>query len=87
VEALQTLAKHRSIALIAKALGCVNHPTRVDPEQVAVIRKVVDRAQRKAIDHRGHPFRYGRGFPAFSAAVVNVSAAVPSIFLGRWMPL
>jgi hypothetical protein len=45
VEALQPGAQHRSVALAQHAAGDVHDATRVDPEEVAIEREVVDRAR------------------------------------------
>jgi hypothetical protein len=53
VEALQPFAQHRAVPLLQKASSDVDHSARVDPEEVPVVRKVVDRAKREAVDDGG----------------------------------
>lgn len=48
---LQPRAQHRAIDLIKQALGDVDNPIRRDPEQVAIVGQVVDRAQRDPVDN------------------------------------
>ena len=44
METLQTFAQHRSVTLVPKTSGDVNCTPRVDPEQVAVVGKVMNGA-------------------------------------------
>jgi hypothetical protein len=53
MEALQSGSQHRPVGLASKPVGDVHDAARVDPEQVAIEREVVDRAQGEAVHHRG----------------------------------
>src|SRR6185312_7469780 len=57
VEALQALSEHWAIDLPAKA-GCdMNDPAWIDSQDVAVVGKMVNRAQRESVDDRGDASR------------------------------
>jgi len=45
MEFLQAAAQHRSVDLVEETLRDVDDSSRADPEQVAVVREVVDGAQ------------------------------------------
>ena len=45
MEALKPFAQHRSVVLGTEPTSDVDHSARIDAEQVAVVRKVMDRAQ------------------------------------------
>jgi hypothetical protein len=53
VEALETLPKHGTIDLSAQPWCDVDDATRVDAQDIAIVGKMVDRAERQAIDDRG----------------------------------
>jgi hypothetical protein len=52
VKALQPRLKHRPVDLAQQTAGDVHDALRIDAEQVAVEREVMDRAQREAVDNR-----------------------------------
>jgi hypothetical protein len=55
VEALQAGAQHRAVGLVEHAPGDVHDPARIDAEDVAVERQVVDRAQRQPVTTAAMP--------------------------------
>ncbi len=58
MEPLQADAQHGAVDLAEEPVRDVDDTFRIDPEQVAVEREVVDRTQRQAVHHRGDPFRF-----------------------------
>ena len=56
VEPLQPVEQHGSVYLAEQAVGYVHDASRVDAEQVAVEREVVDRAEREPVDDGGDAF-------------------------------
>jgi len=57
VESLQTLAQHGSVTLVPEAPGYVYSTLRIDAQQVPVVCKVMNGAERKPIDHRRDSLR------------------------------
>src|SRR4051794_32769640 len=52
MEALQARAQHRPVDLAQQTARDVDHALRIDAEEVAVEREVMDLAQRQAVDDR-----------------------------------
>ena len=61
VEALQAGAQHRTVDLAQQPARDVDDALRVDAEQVAVEREVVDSAERDAVDDGGDALVLGVG--------------------------
>src|SRR4051794_34955721 len=59
VESLETLAEHWTVPLREQATRNVNDAVGVDPEEVAVVGEMVDRAEGEAVDDRGDAFGLG----------------------------
>ena len=55
VESLQAGREHRAVDLVQEPSSDVHDTGRVDAEQVAVVREVVNRTERDPIDHGGDP--------------------------------
>jgi hypothetical protein len=61
MEALQPLGEHRPVTLVAQAPCDVDDSAGIDPEQVAVVGEVMDRAKSQAVDDGGDPLGRGVG--------------------------
>ena len=61
MKSLQAGAEHRTVDLAQQPARDVNDPARIDAEEVAVERQVVDRAQRHPVHDRGHSLGLGVG--------------------------
>src|SRR4051794_11199908 len=59
MKSLQTLTQHWTIPLLEQPLSDMHHALRIDSEEVAVVREVVDRTQSQAVDDGGDPFGLG----------------------------
>jgi hypothetical protein len=59
VEALQAGGEHRAIDLVQRSSGDVHDTRWIDAEQVAVVREVVDRAQRDPVATAAIPRGFG----------------------------
>jgi hypothetical protein len=49
MESLQAFSKHRAVLFLEQSTGYVHYPVRINAQQIAVIREVMDRAQRKPV--------------------------------------
>ena len=54
VETLKTFAKHGSVVLLAKPPRNMHTSAWVNAEEIAVVREMMDRAERQPVHHRGN---------------------------------